>query len=440
MQPVRALVEQEQFSQAALTIEVEQPKQHNYVLLKLEQGRAYFLAGDYSQSLASFKAADEVIIADDKAAEYRLSQGINQLGTAITNDNLLRYELPLYERVLLHHYLILNYLALGQYDSALVEVRRANLVQQQALSEKNQDLLSAIEEANKQGIEIDSNAVLNGYPDMSGLVGQFQQGYQNGSTFLLSALLYEGAGEYNSAYIDYKKALQLTPQHEFLQQRIWQLAHQLNMQDDLAQFSEDFSPVVTSQVKEVQHTQVVLLVEHDLVPTKQQIHLPIPIRSTDGYYGIFNVALPVYPKALLNSEFQINHAGKVIQPELLTQVSALAVKQLQQDLPTILLRQGIRTFTKEMMRQQLAQENGDWGNVLANLYNLATETADTRSWTLLPNAIGVSELKVDSDSLQLDIKQGINHKTINFLVKKGKINLVWVSVQGQGIATQVFSL
>ncbi|MFO6424748.1 COG3014 family protein [Motilimonas sp. KMU-193] len=439
MQPARTLVAQGQFSQAAALIEVEEPNQHNYVLSQLEQGRAFFLAGDYRQSLASFKAADEVIKTDDKAAEYRLSQGLNQLGTAITNDNLLRYELPLYERVFLHHYLILNYLALGQYESALVEVRRANLAQQKALDEHSDELRAVLEDANEQGIAADMDAALNGYPDMSGLVGEVQQGYQNGYTFVLSALAYEGAGEYNSAYIDYKRALQLTPHNPFIQQRVWQLAQQLDMQDDLAIFKAAFSTTIT-QAPAISDTRVILLVEQGLVPAKQQMHLPVPIRSSDGYYGVFNVALPVYPNDYVETSGLISYNGAPVQPSLIAHVFPLAAKQLQQDLPAILVRQAIRTFSKEMMRQQMAKEGGDWGNVLANLYNIATETADTRSWSLLPNSIGVAELAVDSESVQFNIQQGINYKTINLLVTKGKINLVWVSLQGQGIATQVFSL
>ncbi|MCE2572485.1 COG3014 family protein [Motilimonas eburnea] len=440
MMPVRAQVAQGQFTQAAATIEPTEPDQHNYVLLQLERGRAWFLAGKYQQSLASFNAADQAIKADDNAAEYRLSAGMNQLGTAITNDNLLRYALPSYERVFLHHYLILNYLALGQYDSALVEVRRANLAQQQALNEHSDELQSVVVQANDQGILADTNAALNGYPDMSGTLGEVQQGFQNGYTFLLSALVYEGAGEYNSAYIDYKKALQLTPHNAFIQGRVWQLAKQLDMQDDQAVFSQTLPVSITQTTAMPSDTQVVLLVEQGLVAAKQQMHLPVPIRSSDGYYGIFNVALPVYPVGDTETEVHLSQEGKAVALSPVAQVFPLAAKQLQQDLPAILLRQAIRTYSKEMMRQQMAEEGGDWGNVLANLYNMATETADTRSWSLLPNRVGVSGLTVNGTSTSLEIKQGINHKTINLSVTRGKINLVWVSVQGNGIATQVFSL
>ena len=53
------------------------------------------------------------------------------------------YRAPDYERTMLHHYLALNYLQRGDAEGALVEVRRANQVQEQALKRRADEVRKA---------------------------------------------------------------------------------------------------------------------------------------------------------------------------------------------------------------------------------------------------------------------------------------------------------
>ena len=70
-------------------------------------------------------------------------------------------------------------------------------------------------------------------------------------------------------------------------------------------------------------------------------------------------------------------------------------------MPTLIARQTARLIAKEQVRKKLAKEGGDVGNVLATLYNIASERADTRSWLTLPaNAqIITSPLSDNTDEL-----------------------------------------
>lgn len=452
MQPQRALIEQGQFAQAALDIEVGDPTDHNYVLLLLEQGRAQFLAQQWQQSLTNLKKADAALTAQDSAAQYRLSQGLNQLGTTVTNDNAIIYEVPSYERTLLHHYLALNYLALKQSEAALVEIRRANLQQEKALAAHEVALQEATQEAQKNGALADTQQALSAYPDMSGVIGGLKNGYQNAYTFYLSALLYDAAKEYNSAYIDYKRALEISPQNTFIQQRLWVLSKQLEMTDDRAQFERDFNlPMAMtaepkSNVKNKKPSRasssarVVFLIESGLVAAKQQVLLPLPIRSSDGYYAMFNVAMPVYQASPYTARFNIETADGMLQSLPIASMTALAAKQLQEDLPVMLVRQGVRLFAKEMLRQKIADEAGDLGNILINLYNFASETADTRSWNLLPHSASVMEAQMPVGERTITLSSGYQRHPIKLNIQAGKLNLVLISAQNSGITSRVFSL
>ncbi len=84
-----------------------------FVLDRLEQGRIAWLAGQDAGSKQALAAADSRLSWEDSQAEYRLSQGLDQVGSLLTNDQSMAYRTPDYERTMLHHYLALNYLQRG---------------------------------------------------------------------------------------------------------------------------------------------------------------------------------------------------------------------------------------------------------------------------------------------------------------------------------------
>ncbi|WP_147378779.1 COG3014 family protein [Motilimonas pumila] len=426
LQSTRQLAWQGQFDAAAQSIELGPVDSRNHILQLLQQGRALFLAQDFEASLTRFQQAAQVLAQLDRQAQYRLSQGVNLAATTVTNDNLIPYELPDYERTMLHHYLAINYLALSRVEPALVEVRKARQAQLMAAQKRQDELRQAANEAAEQGVIPDVNAAFNGYPDMSGLIGNVKNGYQNAYTFYVSALLYELVDEPNAAYIDYKKALEIAPDNRYIQQRLLVLAKRLGMTQDLAMYQKLFTQFDSHSA---QDGRVVILIEQDLVAAKQDMHLPIPIRSSDGYYGVFNVAVPVYnqaprraaPLSIYQGNTLVAHSAEI------TGITNLAAKQLQEDMPAMLVRQAIRVYTKEMVRKNVADSAGDWGNLLVNLYNTLSETADTRSWSLLPGNVQVMDLSLGSGEQSLELRQGASRLPLNIAVAPGQTRLLLVT-------------
>ncbi len=439
MQPVRQLISAGDYLDAASGIEPGEQGGHNYALLQLERGRSYFLAGDWEKSKQAFDEADKYLQWLDKKAEYRLSSGLNQAGAVVTNDNLIAYSVPSYERTMLHHYQALNYLALNQGDGALVEVRRANQVQERALKEQSGELRAARKEAAAQGVTADSAAVISAYPSMNGIVGNVKNGFQNAYTFYLSGMLYEAAGEANSAYIDYKRAVEIFPENPFLQDDVLRLAKKLGMSQELARFEKDFGKQAKAEVRE--QGQLIVLFEQGLVPAKQQIHLPLPIRSTDGYYGIFNVAFPAYPDWQPNKTVLSVANGKTKSKSAkIVEIESLAAKDLQEQIPTMVIRQGLRVYAKERMREKAAREGGDLGNILVNIYNTVSETADTRSWSSLPMNAQVLRLPLKVGQNKINLNLGSNGKALEIDGRAGKMELLLVTGISGKLATHHFKL
>ena len=100
------------------------------LLYALEAGRIAQVAGEFGQSETFYQQAiNDYQAFDDKATVSLSTLGANA-SSLLLNDNAIPYRGPGYERILLHQYQALNYLFQHHFQGALVEVRRANDLQQ----------------------------------------------------------------------------------------------------------------------------------------------------------------------------------------------------------------------------------------------------------------------------------------------------------------------
>ena len=79
---------------------------------------------------------------------------------------------------------------------------------------------------------------------------------------------------------------------------------------------------------------------------------------------------------------------------------------------------------KEKVRAELARSAGDVGNIIANIYNLASEQADTRSWLTLPNQIALARDSLTTGQHTLNIA---NQPAIKFTVSKQGLTLIYIT-------------
>ena len=201
------------------------PGDDTYVLDQLERGRIAWLAGQDAISKQGFAAADSRLAWEESQAKYRLSQGLAQAGSLLTNDQTMAYRAPDYERTMLHHYLALNYLQRGDAEGALVEVRRANQVQERALKARADEVRKAKEKSEESEAEGEMRQLMSrGAPELDRLIGRVKNGFQNAYTFYFSGVLYEAAGDLNDAWVDYQRGYQIAPDNQSLQDALLRLA------------------------------------------------------------------------------------------------------------------------------------------------------------------------------------------------------------------------
>ncbi|PHR83255.1 MAG: hypothetical protein COA59_13160 [Colwellia sp.] len=441
MNGVKQAQQQGNFQQAISLIPSRSSNDGNYSLGLLEKARLEYLAKNNKQSRQDFAQTYQLVQQSQQGAKIELSRGIDNVAAVMSNDNAIRYDIPLYEQSMLHSYQALNYLTQQDLSGALVEVRRANLVQESALKANASSIDASQQSSIAQGFNMDS--LSQQYPSMSRAIGNVKNGFQNAYTFYLSGLLYEAANQKNDAYIDYKKALEIYPDNRYLQQDVWRLANTLQMTNDISLFRKHLHQEITKKSAHASNNQgqVIFIIENGIVGAKQQSSLSLPIYTSHGDMRFYSVALPSYQNQLtVYSPLSLTYQGKSYQAEEIVRLQSLAAKQLQDQLPIIVTRQITRIIAKEKIRQQLVKKGGDVGNIFANLYNIATEKADTRSWSTLPDSIHILRLNLSVGTHTLNIHINGVSQQIEISINQNKQTLVTLNTIGTYVGQSIFNL
>ncbi|MBB1308288.1 tetratricopeptide repeat protein [Pseudoalteromonas sp. SR41-8] len=410
MTPVRQAIKTNNIGQAQQLLPTNGQSHSNYLLNQLEQARLSNLNNQNEAARPQYEAVYQQMEIKRQAAKIQVSAGLEQSNALFTNDSVISYTPAAYEMSMLHSYQALNYIYQHNIEGALVEVRRANKVQTDALTANQDDIDASVKAAQKH------------YPSMDEVIKNVKNGYQNAFTFYLSGLLYQSNKQYDDAYIDYKKALEINPENTYLQQVVLQLAKQQGFDQDFAEYKKRLAELP----KQVANSgDVVVLIEQGLVPEKDEFVLRLPINTSGGDARFYSLAMPVYKdRAYIPTVNAISIGTQTLPLSPLVRIEALAAKTLEEQTPARVSRQILRLVAKEKVRAELARSGGDVGNILANLYNLASEQADTRSWLTLPNQISVARTQLTAGDHVLKLA---NQKDINFTVSKQGLTLIYLT-------------
>ncbi len=443
MQGVKNAQQRGDFQQALSLIPQRNKGNGSYNLSVLEKARLEYLASQHQQSQQDFELVYKQIQQAEQAAKLQLSRGIENVAAVVSNDNATRYDIPYYEQSMLHCYQALNYLNQRDFSGALVEIRRANLVQNKALKANQNAIYDSQKKMAKKGVS--SESLANKYPSMSTAIGEVKNGFQNAYTFYLSGVLYEAAGQANDAYIDYKKALEIYPRNTAVQKDVWRLATNLGMTNDIKLFRNRFASNITQSKTDKKNSaasgQLVVLVEQGIIANKKEASIHLPIFTSNGDVRFYSLALPRYENSLRQySGLSLSYQGKSYRSQEIVRLQSLAAKQLEDEMPTIVTRQVIRVLAKEEMRQQMSRKGGDVGNILAALYNVASEKADTRSWSTLPDSIHILRMDFAPGKHEVELTINGNKRVVNFVINEDRQTLIQLSAIGNHTNYQSLNL
>lgn len=345
----------------------------------------------------------------DEQARIRVSSAGGGLGALMVNDNALPYRGHDYERIAAHGLQALNYWQQRDIEGAAVEFRRLTLEQQVAEQRHEREIGRAEEEARGSGapgIE-DFDSQFAGLNTAAALV---RSSIQNPYFYYLAGVFREGTGNHNDALVDYKKALEITP--------------------ELALLKTDIERVDRRQRgrRDRDTGQVVIAYEQGFIPPRQEISLPIPT-----IHGYFAVSFPTYTDAPLPPRpLQVSaDTGARTHTEVIARFDGMAARALREQVPGMLVRQTLRAAAKYSAQKKANDELGLLGALTTQIYNLVSERADLRSWLTLPANAQVARLTLPPGQRQLALSGPGGSANVEIPVTAGGTTLVRVIDTGQ---------
>jgi len=349
----------------SLAIAEQDDLQQKEVIASLDKGMLRRINHDFSGSNQIFEVAKKQI-----EALYGISITEN-LASVTINDTLRGYEGDRYEQLLLHAFMAMNYIELGQMDGARVEMLQANVKMMEWGDE----------------------------PEEDAFIRYFE------------GIIYESLGEYDNALISYRKAytvykekagvlypaIPLVLKKDFLRLLDWQ-----GLSSEYKTVTEECNLTGYKPVKpRSDYGELIVILNNGLAPVRSEA--AIGVFSSEIQQNL-RVAFPVYrenKKLLYTPRVEVN--GKDYGLETVEDIDTLARHSLAEAMPQIMARATARAVVK-YNTQHSANENSALAGLLMTVTNMVTERADTRSWTTLPQAIQVQRILLPVGEHQLTIQ------------------------------------
>jgi len=382
------------------------------LLYAQEAGRVAQISGDFEASKKYYQQAVAGYLKFDDKATLSVTDMGATASSLFINDNVIPYRGPGYERVMLHQYQALNYMFSGDQQGALVEVRRSNDLQ-------------SFEQARYQKSNESVQAMANGTIDaevnkLEKAAGSVTSSFLNAYSYYTTGVLHEILGEPNDAFIDYRKAAQISPNNPYLQKDLVRLAKQLSM-PQADEFERRWGKATTAKKDQ---GEVIFLIERGFVPEKQSLTVPFTIHGnwqTASLATYTSNSRPVSPG-------KIKGLGKSMTAAPIANLDALAITALKEELPAALIRQAARVYAKSEMARSV--ESGskkrnnetDIGVIAMQIFNVVTEQADRRSWLTLPKQAQIARTYLNNGSYSVQLDNGTPAQVE---VKSGRTTLVW---------------
>jgi hypothetical protein len=362
----------------------------DYLLYLLNKGLILHYAGRWQDSNHYFEQAEQKM---DEI--YR-----NLLGHAAAlaiNDYLLPYQGEDYEKVIVNYYRALNYVYLGQLDEALVECRKVD---------------------HKLTVLNDSYDPKNIYREDAFL-------------HYLSALIYEGRGELNDAFIDYRKAHEIyradfLPNYGLappsaLAADLLRTSSVLGFEAEFDEYRSSFPSADWVWEEERRKTgEVVVIVESGEIGEKRERQMGADFPG----YSV-RVAVPWLPRERTRAwPASLAVGDTVVEFAKVEDLSAVAVKNLQDKSGRIWARAVARAAAKyaiakagEEIAEKAEKKKGEDSlspkvvRGILNFLGVVTERADTRGWNLLPGEILMA---------RVSLPPGVYDLQVGFNARRGK--------------------
>ncbi len=349
---------------ARMTAEKEDEDQDD-VLACLNKGMLRRMTDDYAGSNQILEIAKQQI-------ESLYGVSVTDAAASVTiNDAVRDYKGERYEQILLHAYMAMNYLQLGELDSARVEILQADVKMMEWGEQPDED------------------------PFMRYFAG----------------MVYEALGEDDQALVSYRKARDIYSVADnkqpiavplMLKKDLLRLLADQGLWDEYRKLKADYGLASFKPEKlGGNFGELIVILNNGLAPIRTETAI---MTFSPEVQANVRIAFPVYatePRPATKARLSVG--GELIELETVENVDALARHALDKDMPLIMTRAIARAVVK-YNSQKNAQKKNDLAGFLLTVTNLATERADTRSWSTLPQEIQMARLVLPAGRQDVSIE------------------------------------
>lgn len=400
----------------------------NRLLYYLERGMLLHVDGDHEASNAAFERAKHL-------ARSLEARSVSDAGLSLlTNDLAVAYAGEDFERTLIHLFSALNYQQMGDLEAALVEARQV------------------ADSLRKLDLESGGNRV---YRD-------------DAFARYLSAMLFEAEGNLERAFVDYKKATSAYREYEKdygVEAPSTLFAHAERVAEKLGAWAiEDLEALggrpsraarlpTRSQPKQGLG-EIIVLHYNGLSPIKREDRFTIPVSEAWFHASVVQATASPGERAEIERAFatfsqlhgvdfipiafprfqprrysidrmapRVTGSLRVTDPDLVEDIGAIAFDDLEDRIDRIqakaIVRAAIKWGIQKAFEAQFERmENGD-GDLLrtvaflgGNAARHASERADDRVWSTLPDTIWMSSILVP---------EGTHDVTVDFIDRRHRV-------------------
>ena len=324
----------------------------------LNTGLLKSISGDFEGAISDLQSAKDIL---NNLQAISVSEN---LAAATINETLRSYDGSDSERVLLHVLLSIDYLMLNDLDAARVEVLQAEVVMNQLARED----------------------VPTG---------------QLASAHYIAGLVYELGGELDDARISYSKAANLMALRNMslpapLRSSLLSLNSRLGMDGENNGYREQY--FVAIDPPDPDAAEIIVIYWDGVVTSKRGRTTSVWVPELSQTVSL---ALPYYPPSdYVESPFTLNIAGRTHRTETIEDIEALLRDDLEDDSAAIYAMTLARMVTKSKLVSNADNQNSSLA-LLTNIFAILSESADTRTWNMLPSSIQIARFSVPAGDYSL---------------------------------------
>ena len=292
-----------------------------------------------------------------------------ETASLILSEEMVQYKGDDYEKIMINAVNAINYLMVGDLETALVQVRRLN------------NKLYLYKTEAKRDYE------------------------QNPFAYYLGAVIWEADRKYDEAYIFYKKAYELIPDFPLLQEDLIRGAMKAQRPEEVARWRKLWPQTPISPVwSDSTMGELVVIYQQGWGPRKrprpENHRFPqlVPTRSQtqSAEFQIVRdeVATPTAQAAKLKlpaSTLQVSPPTLSVSARRLFSVQEVAIKTLESQYAALIAKRVAGIATKAVVSDQIRQKNELLGQ-LAWIALSLTDRADLRQWSTLPESFQIARV------------------------------------------------